>query len=86
MAPLEGPLRGGHVGDQVANHVRRFSRTAFRPTVTIRDMSRKWPRAHLRCHIERVGASVSRAETPQRKDMQQPALARCRKMLRPSVA
>lgn len=53
---------------------RRISRTTSRPTVTIRDMGRKWPCADWRRHAERTGASMSVAETPQRKGMQQPAL------------
>jgi hypothetical protein len=81
-----GTARGGHAGDQVASHIRRISRTTSRPTVTICDMSRGWLCADWRCHAERTGASVSMAETPQRKGMQQPALTRCRKMLSPSVA
>ena len=54
---------------------RRISRTTSRQTVTIRDMSRRWPCADWRRHAERTGASVSMAETPQRKGMRQPALA-----------
>ena len=53
---------------------RRISRTTSRPTVTIRDMDRRWPCADWRRHAERSGASVSMAETPQRKGMRQPAL------------
>ena len=53
---------------------RRISRTTSRPTVTIRDMGRRWPCADWRRHGERTGASVSMAETPQRKGMRQPAL------------
>jgi hypothetical protein len=39
-----------------------------------------------RRHAERAGGSVSVAEAPQRTGVQQPALARCRKMLPPGVA
>jgi hypothetical protein len=58
----------------------------FLADVTIRDMSRRWPYADWRRHAERAGASVSVAEAPQRAGMQQPALARCRKMLPPGAA
>ena len=39
-----------------------------------------------RRHAERADASVSVAEAPQRTGVQQPALARSRKMLPPGVA
>jgi hypothetical protein len=58
----------------------------FLADVTIRDMSRRWPYADWRRHAERAGGSVSVAEAPQRTGMQQPALARSRKMLPPGVA
>jgi hypothetical protein len=58
----------------------------FLADVTICDMSRRWPYADWRRHAERAGASVSVAEVPQRTGMQQPALAKCRKMLPLSVA
>jgi hypothetical protein len=68
---------------RIAHSIRRISRTTSRPTVTIRDMSRRWPHADWRLYAERTGGSVSIAETPQPKGMQEPSLTRCRKMLPP---
>jgi len=57
----------------------------FLADVTIRNMSRRWPYADWRRLAERTDASVSVAEAPQRTGMQQPALARSRKMLPPGI-
>jgi hypothetical protein len=61
-----GTAPGGHVGNQVASHIRRISRTTSWSAVTVRDMSRRWPYASWRRHAERTGGSVNVTETPQR--------------------